>query len=114
MGQKPREGFTSHGREGFTGHAKASDEDDVEGDGSHGREGFTSQGREGFTSHGREGFTGHAKASEEDDVEGHSMLPMDVGSARQLAGARESEIRRHLQRHDFEEEGKRPHNKQGR
>ena len=59
----------------------------------------------------REGY--RSKATPEDDVEGHSMLPMDVGSARHLANARESEIRRHLERHDYETEAaRRPHNKQ--
>lgn len=47
--------------------------------------------------------------STEDDVEGHTMLPLDTGSARALAGAREQEIRRHLRRHDLEAESRRPH-----
>jgi hypothetical protein len=46
---------------------------------------------------------------DDDDVEGHGMLPLDPASARHIAGAREAEIRRHLQRHDLESEARRPH-----
>jgi hypothetical protein len=49
---------------------------------------------------------------DEDDVEGHGMLPIDPSSARHLAGAREADIRRHLQRHDLEVEARRPHKKE--
>jgi hypothetical protein len=49
---------------------------------------------------------------DEDDVEGHGMLPIDPSSARHLAGAREAEIRRHLQKHEFETEARRPHKRE--
>jgi hypothetical protein len=49
---------------------------------------------------------------DEDDVEGHGMLPIDPSSARHLAGAREAEIRRHLQKHDLEVEARRPHKRE--
>ena len=49
------------------------------------------------------------RASEDDDVEGHSMLPIDPSMSRHLTNARESEIRQHLKRHDFEAEARRPH-----
>jgi hypothetical protein len=76
------------------------------------REGYGSSPKEGFGSSPKEGYGQAPKATEDDDVEGHSMLPIDVGSARHLANARESEIRRHLERHDYETEARRPHNKQ--
>jgi hypothetical protein len=50
----------------------------------------------------------------DDDVEGHSMLPLDPSSARHLSRARETDIRRHLAKHDLETEAKRPHNKNAR
>lgn len=49
---------------------------------------------------------------DEDDVEGHGMLPIDPSSARHLAGAREAEIRRNLQRHDLEMDARRPHKRE--
>ena len=49
---------------------------------------------------------------DEEDVEGHGMLPIDPASARHLAGAREADIRRHLQKHDLETEARRPHKKE--
>jgi len=52
------------------------------------------------------------RIEEEDDVEGHGMLPMDPASARHLAGAREAEIRRSLQKHDLEMETRRPHKRE--
>lgn len=45
--------------------------------------------------------------SENEDVEGHSMLH-DPSLGRQLARAREQDIQRHLKRHEFETEAKRP------
>ena len=39
------------------------------------------------------------------------MLPMDPSTARHLSGARESDIRRHLAKHDLESEARRPHKK---
>lgn len=49
---------------------------------------------------------------DEDDVEGHGMLPIDPSSARHLAGAREADIRRNLQKHDLEVEARRPHKRE--
>jgi hypothetical protein len=49
---------------------------------------------------------------DEEDVEGHGMLPIDPSSARHLAGAREAEIRRSLQKHDLEMESRRPHKRE--
>lgn len=49
---------------------------------------------------------------DEEDVEGHGMLPIDPASARHLAGAREAEIRRHLQKHELETEARRPHKRE--
>ncbi len=51
------------------------------------------------------------RIAEDEDVEGHSMLPMDPSTARHLSGARESDIRRHLAKHDLESEARRPHKK---
>jgi hypothetical protein len=49
---------------------------------------------------------------DDEDVEGHGMLPIDPSSARHLAGAREAEIRRSLQKHDLEMEARRPHKRE--
>lgn len=49
--------------------------------------------------------------AEDEDVEGHMMLPIDPSSARTIAGARESEIRRSLQKHDLEAD-RRPHKRE--
>lgn len=50
---------------------------------------------------------------DEEDVEGHSMLP-DPTLGRQLARAREQEIQRHLKRHEFETEARRPFKRDNR
>lgn len=50
------------------------------------------------------------RIEEDDDVEGHSML-IDPSSARHLARAREQEIRRHLEKHELEQEA-RPHKRE--
>ncbi len=48
---------------------------------------------------------------QDEDVEGHSMLPMDTSTARAMSSAREADIRRHLAKHDLEEEARRTHKK---
>jgi hypothetical protein len=105
MPPKPQESF---------GSPQATGEDDVEGHGSsHPQESYGGSSPQYGGSSPQFGGSS-PQATGEDDVEGHSMLPMDVGSARQLANARESDIRRHLERHDYENDAKRPHNKQTR
>jgi hypothetical protein len=47
-------------------------------------------------------------SDDEDDVEGHNMIPLDPGSARHLASARERDIRSDLARRQREHEA-RPH-----
>jgi hypothetical protein len=46
----------------------------------------------------------------DEDVEGHSMLPNPM-LGRELAKAREQEIRRSLRDRQFEQEARRPHKK---
>jgi hypothetical protein len=55
--------------------------------------------------------TTQPETTEDEDVEGHMMLPSDPSSARAIAGARESEIRRSLQKHDLEAD-RRPHKRE--
>jgi hypothetical protein len=54
-----------------------------------------------------------ATGGDDDDTEGHSFLPNQLLN-RELASARENEIRRNLKQRQNAGEAQRPHNKRGR
>ena len=56
-----------------------------------------------------EGLRGARKLDEDDDTEGHSMANALIG--REIARAREVEIRRNLRAHAARDEASRPHKK---
>ncbi len=107
MGQQEEQGFKARATPDESFRTRETEDEDVEGHG-------IGRAPEGFKARATEDEGYRARATEDEDVEGHSMLPIDVGSARHLANAREHEIRRQLERHELEAEGRRPHNKQTR